>query len=99
NSRGAKLAQRAYAIADPSGWRGDSADAWGLTASDGALDSLMSVDGKTRQFHTYWARGAGAEEIPDDGTIAPTAVGGSVPFAPEVTIPALMAMRRTYGGN
>jgi hypothetical protein len=33
----------------------------------------------------------------DDGTIAPTAVGGSVPFAPEVTIPTLVAMRRKYG--
>ena len=33
----------------------------------------------------------------DDGTICPTAVGGAVPFAPEITIPALLAMRRTYG--
>ena len=53
--------------------------------------------GKQRQFHTYWARGAGTDEINDDGTLVPTAAGGSVPFAPEVAIPALVAMRRQYG--
>jgi len=36
--------------------------------------------------------------VRDDGTIAPTAVGGSVPFAPEIAIPALQAMRRGFGG-
>ena len=57
----------------------------------------MMFAGRRRQFHTYWARGAGTDEINDDGTIAPTAVGGSIPFAPELTIPALMTMRRQYG--
>ena len=33
----------------------------------------------------------------DDGTIIPTAAGGSVAFAPDVTIPALMAMKAEYG--
>ncbi|HXI34822.1 MAG TPA: glucoamylase family protein, partial [Gemmatimonadales bacterium] len=32
-------------------------------------------------------------------TIAPTALGGAVPFAPAITIPALYAMRHTYGAN
>jgi hypothetical protein len=99
NSRRAALSQRAYAIANPNGWRDYSADVWGLTASDGPLDSTFTLDGRTRRFHTYWARGAGADEINDDGTIAPTAVGGSVPFAPEVTIPSLLAMRRRYGDD
>ena len=99
NSRRATLSQRAYAMANPGGWRGYGADAWGLTASDGPLDTTMVVDGATRTFHTYWARGAGGDEINDDGTIAPTAAGGSVPFAPEIAIPALMAMRRTYGDD
>ena len=35
--------------------------------------------------------------VVDDGTVVPTAAGGSVPFAPEVTIPALMTMRTTFG--
>ncbi len=43
------------------------------------------------------ARGVSAIRVVDDGTIVPTATGGSVPFAPEVTIPALMAMRMQYG--
>lgn len=97
NSRRATLAQRAYATADPSGWRGYGPLAWGLTASDGPLDSTFAVDGRTRTFHTYWARGAGSDELNDDGTLAPTAVGGSVAFAPEVTLPTLLAMRRTFG--
>jgi len=97
NSRRAVLAQRAYATANPSGWRGYGPTAWGLTASDGPLDSTFAVDGRARTFHTYWARGAGTDELNDDGTLAPTAVGGSVPFAPEVTLPTLVAMRRAYG--
>jgi hypothetical protein len=97
NSRRATLAHRQYAIANPSGWRGYGADTWGLTASDGPLDSTFVVDGRQRTFHTYWARGVGTDEVNDDGTIAPTAAGGSVAFAPEIAIPALVAMRRTYG--
>ena len=54
-------------------------------------------DGEERTFFTYRARGASAERIEDDGTIAPTAAGGSIPFAPEITIPALRAMRARYG--
>jgi hypothetical protein len=97
NSRRATLAHRQYAIANPSGWRGYGADTWGLTASDGPLDSVFTVEGRQRTFHTYWARGVGTDELNDDGTIAPTAAGGSVAFAPEVAVPALVAMRRTYG--
>lgn len=97
NSRRATLAHRAYATANPAGWRGYGPTTWGLTASDGPLDSTFAVDGRARTFHTYWARGAGTDELNDDGTIAPTAAGGSVPFAPEVVVPALLAMRRAYG--
>lgn len=97
NSRRATLAQREYAVANPNGWRGYSASAWGLSASDGPLDSTLVIDGRPREFHTYWARGAGTDELRDDGTLVPTAVGGSIPFAPEVTIPTLAAMRTQYG--
>ena len=48
-------------------------------------------------FMGYSARGAAQWYTQDDGTIAPTAVGGSIPFAPEVCIPALEKMRETYG--
>ena len=97
NSRRATLAQRSYAIANPSAWRGYGADTWGLTASDGPLDSTFTVDGRARTFHTYWARGAGTGEVNDDGTLVPAAAGGSVAFAPEIAVPALIAMRTTYG--
>src|SRR4029453_5555964 len=68
--------------------------AWG-----GPGDGSAAIGGTSRQFFTYSARGAAANEVRDDGTIAPTAAGGSVPFAPEVTIPALKAMRAKYGDN
>ena len=99
NSRRATLAQRAYAIANPMGWKGYGPDLWGLTASDGPKDTVVVIDGRRRQLWTYRARGAAAGEVTDDGTLVPTAAGGSIPFAPEVTIPALMEMRRRYGDH
>src|SRR3712207_2600999 len=90
---------RSYAIANPMGWRDYGADVWGLTAADGPLDTVLTVDGQPRQFWTYSARGASFDEVRDDGTLVPTAAGGSVPFAPEVTIPALYEMRERYGGD
>jgi hypothetical protein len=99
NTRRATLAQRAYAVHNPNGWQGYGADIWGLTASDGPGDFRATIDGRDRQFHGYWARGAAANEINDDGTIAPTAVGGSIPFAPDITIAALRAMRDGTGTN
>jgi hypothetical protein len=99
NSRRATLAQRAYALANPEGWRGYGRDVWGLTACDGPLDGPLEIDGRERRFHTYWARGVAPGDVRDDGTVAPTAVGGSVPFAPEVTVPALAAMRERYGDH
>lgn len=96
NSRRATLSQRAYAIANPMRWTGYGASVWGLTASDGPLDGTFSVNGASRQFFTYTARGAALTGVKDDGTIAPTAAGGSVPFAPEIAVPALVAMREKY---
>ena len=45
----------------------------------------------------YSARGVSSIRVVDDGTVVPTALGGSIPFAPEITIPALMAMKSKYG--
>jgi hypothetical protein len=99
NSRRATYSQRAYAIANPGDWKDYSANIWGLTAVDGPLDTLLTLRGKPRRFHTYSARGAADGEIRDDGTLAPTAPGGSVAFAPEIAVPALVAMREKYGDN
>jgi hypothetical protein len=99
NSRRATYAQRSYAQADSAGWIGYSANIWGLTACDGPYDTTIVDQGKVRRFREYSARGAGFTRVNDDGTIAPTAAGGSVAFAPEIAIPALLAMRRQYGDN
>jgi len=97
NSRRATLAQQSYAIANPGRWTGYDGDVWGLTACDGPVDATLTVSGAARQFFTYAARGASFNEVRDDGTIAPTAAGGSVAFAPEIAIPALVTMRERYG--
>ncbi|MEO8161344.1 MAG: glucoamylase family protein [Arenimonas sp.] len=97
NSRRATLSQRAYAIANPGGWKGYDAQVWGLTASDGPIDATISFNGKPRLFRTYSARGAGIQEIVDDGTLVPSAAIGSMPFAPEIVLPAIEAMHARYG--
>jgi hypothetical protein len=94
NSRRATVAQHAYARRNPLEWKGYGSRLWGLTACDGPADVTVEVDGRKRTFRTYSARGPGDF---DDGTVAPTAVGGSVPFAPELCIPTLMAMRTDHG--
>ncbi|RCR71009.1 Tat pathway signal protein [Larkinella punicea] len=93
NSHRATLANRAYCIENPGGFVGYETDLWGLTASDGPKDTLING----RQFFSYRARGAAATQIVDDGTIAPTAAGGSMPFTPEESIRALQLMKYRYG--
>jgi hypothetical protein len=97
NSRRATYAQRAYAIANPSGFKDYGENIWGLTACDGPLDGKVTVRGRERTFQTYSARGACHTHVSDDGTICPSAAGGSIAFAPEICLPALMAMRERYG--
>ncbi len=97
NSRRAVYSQQAYAIANPSGWKGYGKDVWGLSASDGPVDASFEFNGQTRLFRTYAARGAGIEYVLDDGTIAPTAAAGSIAFAPEIAIPAIKQMHERYG--
>jgi hypothetical protein len=96
NSRRATLAQRAYAIANPHAWKGYGERLWGLTACDGPVNLQMEVGGTLRRFETYSARGASFDYVNDDGTIAPTAMAASLPFAPEVVLPGLVAMHEDY---
>ena len=99
NSRRATLSQRAYGIENPNNWVGYSGGLWGWTASDGptAAANGRPVNGIPRTFMGYAARGVSAKRVVDDGTIVPTAAGGSIPFAPEVTLPAIMNMKAAYG--
>ncbi len=97
NARRATYANRAYCIANPGGFLDYGENIWGLTACDGPASVTATIADKPVRFKTYSARGASLRHIDDDGTIAPTAAGGSVPFAPEIAIPALLAMRERYG--
>ena len=94
NSRRATYANRQYCIDNPRGFKGYGPKQWGLTASDGPRGEPRKamVGNQEVQFRTYWARGASGRHINDDGTIAPTAAGGAVPFAPEICIPTLEYM-------
>jgi hypothetical protein len=99
NSRRATLSQRAYAIDNPAGFRGYKENVWGLTACDGPLDGDVTIDGRSRHFMTYAARGAALGEVRDDGTIAPTAAASSIVFAPEIAMAAIDEMHRRWGEN
>ncbi|MGH8171938.1 MAG: glucoamylase family protein [Rhodanobacteraceae bacterium] len=97
NSRRATYAQRSYAIANPMGWKLYGENVWGLTASDGPSATSQDYGGKSRAFRHYSARGAGLADAFDDGTIAPTAAAASLPFAPEIVIPAVEELHAKFG--
>nr|NQU93109.1 Tat pathway signal protein [Bacteroidota bacterium] len=97
NSRRATLSNRAYCVENKKGFVGYDENIWGLTACDGPANMTRKVGNEPVKFHTYWARGVASNYLNDDGTITPTAAGGSIPFAPEVCIPALQAMYDRYG--
>jgi len=94
NSRRAVYAQRAYAIANPRRCADYGATIWGITASDGPADVELEDGDRKRRFRTYAARGT---DTHDDCTLAPTATVASIPFAPEVAIPAVLEMNRRFG--
>lgn len=60
-----------------------SANIWGITASD-------SVKG-------YVAWGGPPRDPSIDGSVVPTAAGGSLQFTPDISLPALRAMRERFG--
>jgi hypothetical protein len=100
NSRRATYANRAYCAANPMRWDGYSDRIWGLTACDGPGGFTLPFKGEQRTFHGYAARGPlGQPDERDDGTIAPTAALGSLPFAPEIVVPCAEAMLRQHGAR
>lgn len=99
NSRKATLSNRSYCIANPMKWEGYHENQWGLTACDGPINKTLNIDGKERQFFDYRARGAASIQIVDDGTIAPTAAGGSFPFTPKESEACLKYMWETHYPN
>ena len=87
NSRRATYVQQRYAIANPLGFDGYGAHCWGITASEGPGPDTIDVHGVDRQLFDYVGRGV--PYGPDDGTLAPWALVASLPFAPEIVLPAL----------
>ena len=94
NSRRAIYAQQAYALRNPKKFVGYDRYSWGITASDGPGPAVRRIKGRTIRFYDYLARSF--PHGPDDGTLAPWAVAGSLPFAPEVVLPSLKRINQDY---
>jgi hypothetical protein len=57
-----------------------------------------AVQGRDPRIFGYAARGPlGQPDERDDGTLAPTAALGCLPFAPEIVIPCAEAIKREHG--
>jgi hypothetical protein len=94
NSRRATYVQQQYAIRNPRKFRGYNEHSWGITASDGPGPATRVVDGVSRKFFDYRARGV--PYGPDDGTLAPWGVVASLPFAPEIVLPTIAHLDEKY---
>jgi hypothetical protein len=99
NSRRATYTQRRYAIANPQHWQAYGKNVWGMSASDGPGPGREPYLGEERPFLKYAARGVGIGPFIDDGTIAPTAAISSLPFAPEIVLPATLEMYHRFGSS
>lgn len=84
SSVNATLANRQFALDNRDRFSTYDKHVWGLTASDGP-------DG---QYHAY---GASPGIAVHDGTVAPSAVAGSIVFTSELSIAALRTMYERYG--
>jgi hypothetical protein len=94
NSRRAVYVQQAYAMRNPKKLTGYDRFCWGITASDGPGPAVQRINGNKLRFYDYVARSI--PYGPDDGTLAPWAVAGSLPFAPEVVLPSLSRINKNY---
>ncbi|HEV8599011.1 MAG TPA: glucoamylase family protein [Gemmatimonadales bacterium] len=94
NSRRATLVQCEYARRNPRRFAGYSAESFGISASDGPGPFAGKLRRGSRTFYGY--RGRGVPFGPDDGTLAPWALVASLPFAPELVVPAMRHFDRVY---
>ncbi len=96
NSTKATLSNRNYCISNPKGYKSYGENCWGLTACDGPFNGEKTIESTKYTFYDYRARGASSIQTIDDGTIAPTAAGGSMPFLPKESESALKHMWQNY---
>lgn len=83
NSITATKTHREFCLDLATEFPGYTADIWGITASDSAKG--------------YVAWGGPPRHAAIDGTVVPCAAGGSLMFTPEISLPALRAMREQFG--
>jgi hypothetical protein len=83
NSVNATLAHRAFCINLSYEFPAFGPNIWGITASDSAKG--------------YLAWGGPPRDPAIDGTVVPSAAGGSLMFTPELAVAALRAMHEKYG--
>jgi hypothetical protein len=95
NTRRAITIQQRHAIENPQGLVDYGEHTWGITASEGPGEHTLNIDGITRRFHQYLARGV---PEPDDGTLSPWVVIASLPFAPQTVLPAIEHYSQAYPG-
>jgi hypothetical protein len=94
NSRRAACIQREYAQRNPHGFAGYDEHCWGLSSGDGPSDWHADGSGETRRLFGYAARGV--PYGPDDGTLCPSSVLASLPFAPEIVLDSVRALLHRY---
>jgi len=95
NSRRATAVQQSYARRNPNGFKGYGENCWGISAGPGpGFTTQRDAGGVERPFYDYVARGVPFG--PDDGTLAPWATLASLPFAPELVLPALRHFREVH---
>ncbi|HEX6650733.1 MAG TPA: glucoamylase family protein [Pyrinomonadaceae bacterium] len=85
NSIAATLAHRAFCVNLRYDFPHFGPDVWGITASDSAKG--------------YLAWGGPPREPDIDGTVVPSAAGGSLMFTPELSSRALLTMHERYGAK
>ena len=83
NSVAATRAHRAFCLSLSTEFRGYTDTVWGITASD------------SQKGYVAW--GGPPRHHAIDGSVVPAAAGGSLMFAPEISVPALREMHRTFG--
>lgn len=90
NSRRSTYVQREYAERNPLEFIGYDEDCWGFTACDGPDDPSSGAAREPRRGFGYAARGV--PYGPDDGTLSCAGTLASLPFAPEIVLPAVRNM-------